>query len=30
MYRIADGLIVETWWAWDTMGMMNQITPPSP
>jgi steroid delta-isomerase-like uncharacterized protein len=28
MYRFADGKIVELWWAWDTMGMMGQITPP--
>jgi len=28
MYRFADGQIVESWWAWDTMGMMQQISPP--
>jgi steroid delta-isomerase-like uncharacterized protein len=27
MYRFADGKIVELWWAWDAMGMMEQITP---
>ncbi|MFC1714280.1 ester cyclase [Candidatus Poribacteria bacterium] len=26
MYRFADGKIVETWWAWDVMGMMAQLT----
>ncbi len=30
MYRFADGKIVELWWAWDTMGMMRQISPPKP
>jgi len=30
MYRFADGQIVESWWAWDTMGMMQQISPPTP
>jgi steroid delta-isomerase-like uncharacterized protein len=30
MYRFAGGKIVELWWAWDTMGMMRQITPPKP
>jgi len=30
MYRFADGQIVETWWTWDTMGMMQQITPTEP
>ena len=30
MYRFADGQIVESWWAWDTMGMMQQIMPPGP
>jgi len=29
MYRFADGQVVQTWWAWDTMGMMKQITPPA-
>jgi steroid delta-isomerase-like uncharacterized protein len=28
IYRIADGKIVEMWWAWDTMGMMQQLTAP--
>ena len=28
IYRFADGKIVELWWAWDTMGLMQQITPP--
>lgn len=28
LYRFADGKIVEMWWAWDTMGMMRQITQP--
>jgi len=27
-YRFADGKIVETWWAWDTMGLMRQLTQP--
>jgi len=27
MYRFAGGQIVETWWAWDIMGLMQQITP---
>ena len=26
MYRFADGQIVESWWAWDIMGLMQQIT----
>ena len=30
MYRFAGGKIVELWWAWDTMGMMRQISPPKP
>jgi len=30
MYRFADGQIVESRWAWDTMGMMQQITPAGP
>jgi predicted ester cyclase len=30
MYRFADGKIVEMWWAWDTPGMMQQISPPAP
>jgi predicted ester cyclase len=29
MYRFADGKIVEMWWAWDTLGMMQQISPPA-
>jgi len=29
MYRFADGQIVETWWAWDIMGLMQQITAPA-
>jgi steroid delta-isomerase-like uncharacterized protein len=28
IYRLADGKIVEFWWAWDALGMMQQITPP--
>jgi predicted ester cyclase len=28
MYRIADGKIVETWWAYDTMRMMQELTSP--
>jgi predicted ester cyclase len=28
LYRFSDGKIVEMWWAWDTMGMMRQITQP--
>jgi steroid delta-isomerase-like uncharacterized protein len=28
MYRFADGKIVENWWAYDAMGMMQQITAP--
>ncbi|MBC8427815.1 alpha/beta fold hydrolase, partial [bacterium] len=24
--RFADGKIVETWWAWDLMGLMQQLT----
>jgi predicted ester cyclase len=28
MYRFADGKIVENWWAYDTLGMMQQITAP--
>jgi steroid delta-isomerase-like uncharacterized protein len=30
LYRFTDGKIVEMWWAWDTMGMMQQITPAAP
>ena len=28
MYRFADGKVVEMWWAWDTLGMMQQLTAP--
>jgi steroid delta-isomerase-like uncharacterized protein len=28
LYRFAGGKIVEMWWAWDTMGMMRQLTQP--
>jgi steroid delta-isomerase-like uncharacterized protein len=28
IYRFADSKIVETWWAYDAMGMMQQITAP--
>ncbi len=24
--RIADGKIVENWWAWDALGLMQQLT----
>jgi hypothetical protein len=27
MYRFADGQIAESWWAWDILGLMQQITP---
>ena len=31
IYRFADGKIVENWWAYDALGMMQQITaPPEP
>jgi len=31
IYRFADGKIVEYWWAYDALGMMQQITaPPEP
>jgi steroid delta-isomerase-like uncharacterized protein len=31
IHRIADGKIVENWWAYDALGMMQQITaPPGP
>jgi len=30
IYRFADGKIVENWWAYDAMGMMQQITGPLP
>jgi SnoaL-like polyketide cyclase len=26
VYRFADGKIVENWWIWDTMGLMQQLT----
>lgn len=26
IYRLADGKVVETWWAYDALGMMQQIT----
>jgi predicted ester cyclase len=30
-YRFADSKIVENWWAYDALGMMQQITaPPEP
>ncbi len=28
IYRIADGKIAESWWAYDAMGMVQQITSP--
>jgi steroid delta-isomerase-like uncharacterized protein len=28
IHRIADGKIVENWWAYDALGMMQQITAP--
>jgi len=28
IYRFADGKIVENWWAYDALGMMQQITAP--
>ena len=30
IYRFADGKIVESWWSYDAMGMMQQIMPPTP
>jgi steroid delta-isomerase-like uncharacterized protein len=31
IHRLADGKIVENWWAYDALGMMQQITaPPEP
>jgi steroid delta-isomerase-like uncharacterized protein len=31
LYRFADGKIIENWWAYDALGMMQQITaPPEP
>jgi len=29
IYRFADGKIVENWWAYDALGMMQQITAPA-
>jgi steroid delta-isomerase-like uncharacterized protein len=29
-YRFADGKIVENWWSYDALGMMQQITAPEP
>ncbi len=28
IYRLADGKVVETWWAYDALGMVEQITSP--
>ena len=28
VFRFADGKIVEAWWAYDVLGLMQQITPP--
>jgi steroid delta-isomerase-like uncharacterized protein len=28
IYRLANGKIVEEWWAWDTLGLIQQIAPP--
>lgn len=28
IYRFADGKIVEMWWAWDALSMMQQLTAP--
>jgi steroid delta-isomerase-like uncharacterized protein len=30
IYRLADGMVVETWWAMDTWGLMQQIMPEEP
>jgi len=30
IYRFADGKIVESWWAYDALDMMQQIMPPTP
>jgi len=30
IYRFADGKIVENWWSYDALGMMQQITGPLP
>jgi enterochelin esterase family protein len=30
IYRFADGKIVENWWAYDALGMMQQLTAPLP
>ena len=26
IYRFADGKLVENWWAWDALGLMQQLT----
>lgn len=26
IYRMADGMIVENWWAWDALGLMQQVS----
>jgi len=28
IYRLADGKVAETWWAYDAMGLVQQITSP--
>jgi steroid delta-isomerase-like uncharacterized protein len=28
LYHFADGKIVDTWWAWDALGLMQQLTAP--
>lgn len=28
IYRFADGKIVENWWAWDALGLIQQLTAP--
>jgi steroid delta-isomerase-like uncharacterized protein len=30
IHRLANGKIVENWWAYDALGMMQQITAPEP
>jgi len=30
IYRFADGKIVESWWAWDALGLMKQLTAKEP
>lgn len=30
IYRFADGKIVESWWAYDALDMVQQVTPPTP